>query len=112
MNFNLQQMMKQMQTQAQELQRKLDDIQIKLENIEIEGVSGGGKVKITANAKGKVKGVHIDPSLFIEEEKVILEDLIVAALSNVNKAAENKAKDYMSQTGISPELLKMSGLIS
>ena len=41
-----------MMKQAQQLQKKMADAQEKLNSIEVEGVSGGGVVKVTATAKG------------------------------------------------------------
>ena len=44
-----------MMKQAQQLQKKMADAQEKLNDIEVEGVSGGGVVKVTATAKGEIK---------------------------------------------------------
>ena len=54
--------------QAQQLQSKMADMQAELENMEVEGVSGGGLVKVTLNGKGAMKGVEIDPSMLKEDE--------------------------------------------
>ncbi|CAL7962602.1 Nucleoid-associated protein bll8115 [Alphaproteobacteria bacterium] len=110
MNFNFQQMMKQAQMQAKELQKKFSDMQNGLEHLDLTGESGGGKVKVTANAKGTVKKVEIDPSLFVAEEREVVEDLIVAALNNAKRKAEEATNERMRELGISPDLLKMSGL--
>ena len=47
---------------AQEAQAELQRAQDKLETIEVEGVSGGGLVKVRATAKGRILGVSLDDS--------------------------------------------------
>ena len=68
-----------MMKQAQQLQKKIADAQEKLNAIEVEGTSGGGLVKVISTAKGEVKRIIIDDTIFKPEEKEITEDLIVAA---------------------------------
>ena len=61
------------------MQAKMAEMQAELDNVTVEGLSGGGLVKVTLTAKGALQGLSIDPSLLKEDEKEILEDLIVAA---------------------------------
>ena len=49
-----------MMKQAQMLQKKMNEAQEKLRSIEVEGVSGGGMVKVLATAKGDIKKINID----------------------------------------------------
>jgi nucleoid-associated protein EbfC len=65
--------------QAQQMQAKMADMQAELEAAITEGQSGAGMVKVTMTGKGQLKSIAIDPSLMKEEEKEILEDLIIAA---------------------------------
>ena len=65
-----------MMKQAQQLQKKMAEVQEKLNSIEVEGVSGGGLVKVFATAKGDIKRINIDDSLLKKEEKEMMEDLI------------------------------------
>ncbi|MBK9083143.1 MAG: YbaB/EbfC family nucleoid-associated protein [Rhizobiales bacterium] len=81
--------------QAQAMQTKMQDMQAQLETIEVEGAAGGGMVKVVATAKGVVKNVTIDPSLMKEDEKEILEDLIVTALDDTRKKAERLVEEKM-----------------
>lgn len=74
---------------------KLKDVQARMENLqeeiarmEVEGVSGGGLVKVRLTGKGNMTGLTIDPSLMKEEEAEILEDLIVAAHNDAKGKAE------------------------
>ena len=62
-----------MMKQAQQLQKKMSEAQEKLSSIEVEGVSGGGLVKVTANAKGEIKKILLDESIIKPEEKDIIE---------------------------------------
>jgi DNA-binding YbaB/EbfC family protein len=81
--------------QAQEMQSKMADAQARLEQITVEGESGAGLVKATVNAKGEVKGIEIDPSLFVPEDKEVVEDLIVAAIKDAQVRAAEKAQSEM-----------------
>ena len=50
--------------QAQEMQGKMSEAQERLDDVEVVGEAGAGLVKVTATAKGEVKALNIDPSLF------------------------------------------------
>ncbi len=80
---------------AQEMQARMQDMQAEMETTLVEGQSGGGMVKITLTAKGGMKGVAIDPSLLKEDEKEILEDLILAAHEDARKQAEGVMESRM-----------------
>ncbi|WP_370931765.1 YbaB/EbfC family nucleoid-associated protein [Bartonella sp. DGB1] len=74
--------------QAKEVQKKLKILQEELESIEATAQSGGGLVTITLIGKGTLKEINIDPSLLKENEKDVLEDLIVAAHTEAKKKLE------------------------
>ena len=84
-----------MMKQAQQLQKKMADAQEKLNAIEVEGVSGGGLVKVVATAKGEVKRIDLDESLLKPEDKEITEDLIVAAINDVTQKGEVAAQEEL-----------------
>ena len=84
-----------MMKQAQQLQKKMADAQEKLNAIEVEGVSGGGVVKVFATAKGEVKRIDLDESLLKPEDKEITEDLIVAAINDAKQKGEAAAQEEM-----------------
>ena len=84
-----------MMKQAQQLQKKMADAQNKLNDIEVEGTSGGGLIKVTATAKGSFKRISIDDSLIKQDEKEILEDLIVAAINDAKEKGEAAAQEEM-----------------
>ena len=84
-----------MMKQAQGLQKKMAEAQEKLDSIEVEGVSGGGMVKVVATAKGNVKRIMIDDSLMVKEDKEIVEDLIVAAFNDAKQKGEVASQEEM-----------------
>src|SRR5919199_1043641 len=74
--------------QAQQLQQKMQELQAELETQEVEGVAGGGLVRVRLTAKGEMRGLSIDPSLVKPDESEILEDLIVAAHNDARVKAD------------------------
>ena len=81
--------------QAKAMQEKMAEMQKKIEETEIEGSSGGGAVKIVMNGKHEVKNLFIDPSIVNSDEKEVLEDLIIAALNDVNKKIAENTTDQL-----------------
>lgn len=81
--------------QAQQLQSRMQDLQAELESAVVEGRAGGGLVAVTMSGKGEVKKVSIDPSLMKEEEREVLEDLVVAACADAKAKAEALAAEKM-----------------
>ena len=84
-----------MMKQAQQLQKKMGEVQEKLKSIEVEGISGGGMVKVIASAKGEIKRISIDDSLITKEEKEMTEDLIVAAVNDAKQKGELASQEEM-----------------
>ncbi|CRK85933.1 Nucleoid-associated protein YbaB [Candidatus Providencia siddallii] len=81
---------------AQQMQEKMHKIHKEIANIEITGESGAGLVKATINGLHNCHRIEIDPIL-LEEDKEILEDLIVAAFNDavrrIDKIQKEKAAD-------------------
>jgi nucleoid-associated protein EbfC len=73
---------------AANVQEELTKAQASLDTIEVEGVAGGGLVKVKATAKGRILGVAIDDSLMAVSEKGMLEDLIAAAFNDARAKAD------------------------
>ena len=89
--------------QAAELKTKMEAMQAELDHIEVEGVAGGGLVKVRMTAKGEVKAVALDRSLMKPEEAEIVEDLLVAAHADARRKAEAQLQEKMkSLTGSLP----------
>jgi nucleoid-associated protein EbfC len=80
---------------AQNAQNELMKAQDNLDKVEVEGVSGGGLVKIKASARGRIVGVDIDESLLQPSEKQMVEDLVAAALNDARAKADVAAQEAM-----------------
>ena len=83
------------QRAAATIQQQMEDAQGRLDAIEVEGLAGGGLVRIRASAKGRVIGVAIDDSLLQVAEKGILEDLVAAAFNDARSKADAAAAQEM-----------------
>ena len=89
-----------MMKQVQAMQSRMTGMQAKLEAATVTGQSGGGLVKVTLNGKGAMTALHLDSSLLKEDEKEILEDLIVAAHADAKTKSEAlMAEEMKSVTG-------------
>jgi DNA-binding YbaB/EbfC family protein len=80
---------------AQNAQNELQKAQDNLDKIEVEGVAGGGLVKIRATAKGQILGVDLDESLLAPSEKTMVEDLVAAAINDARAKADAAAAGEM-----------------
>ena len=103
---SMEEMIKAAQQAAETIQKQMGEAQKKLDEIEVEGVAGGGLVKIRASAKGRVIAVTIDDSLMQPSEKAMLEDLVAAAFNDAKTRADEKTGEEMqrvqSAAGIPP----------
>jgi hypothetical protein len=88
---NLSDMMKQVQA----MQSRMADMQARLEQATVTGQAGGGMVRLTLNGKGGMTALAIDPSLLKADEKVIVEDLIIAAHADAKSKLEILMADEM-----------------
>ena len=80
---------------AQEMQGKMAQMQEEMVNIMVEGQAGAGMVKAICSAKGDLKSLDIDPTIFNSNDKEVVEDLIVAAIKDAQEKASEKAKEEM-----------------
>ena len=87
--------MAKMMKQAQEMQTKMAQMQDDLGNLMVTGESGAGLVKATSTAKGELKGLDIDPSIFNGDDKEVVEDLILAAIKDAQAKAADRMKEEM-----------------
>ena len=111
--MDMNEMLRKAQEAAETIQKQMGEAQAKLDSVEVEGVSGGGLVKIRCTAKGRLLGVSIDDSLIVPEDKQMLEDLVAAAFNDARaKADEAAGKEMQSiQQGMGlPPGLNIPGL--
>ena len=85
---------------AQEMQAQMANMQADMVNIEVIGEAGAGLVKVTLDGQGGMKALALDPSLFTEEDKDVVEDLVVAAHKDARARLEAEtAKRMQDMTG-------------
>jgi hypothetical protein len=84
-----------MMKKAQEMQTKMAEMQDELHSIMVVGESGAGLVKATASAKGELKSLDIDPSIFNGDDKEVVEDLILAAVKDAQAKAADRAQEEL-----------------
>jgi len=80
--------------QAQQMQDNMRKMQEQLAQVEVEGQSGAGLVKVVATCRNEIRRISIDPSL-LADDRDMLEDLVVAALNDALRKAEQTAQDKM-----------------
>lgn len=85
------------QQAAETIQKQMNEAQTRLDQIEVEGVAGGGLVKVRCSAKGRVIGVTIDESLLQPAEKGIVEDLVAAAFNDARAKADQVSGQEMAK---------------
>jgi hypothetical protein len=89
--------MAKMMAKAQEFQTKMAEAQQRVEALEVEGEAGAGLVKARVSGKGELRGIEIDPTLFVPEDKEAVEDLIVAAIKTAQDRAQEAAQAEMAK---------------
>ena len=91
--------------QAQEMQTRMTEMQEELGALEVQGVAGGGLVRLTMTCRHEVSKLSIDDSL-TGEDREMLEDIIVAAfndaLRKVEKTVQEKYSGVTSGMGLPP----------
>lgn len=92
---SIEEMMKAAQEAAATVQAQMQEAQARLDSVEVEGVSGGGLVRIRASAKGRIKAIDIDDSLIVASEKQMLEDLLAAAFNDAREKADQVSNEEM-----------------
>ncbi len=89
--FNINDIMGKMQ----EMQQRLQDAKSRLDTVIAEAESGGGMVRVKANANHKILAVTIDPDMVDKNDMEILQDLITAAVNKAIEKAEMMGKEEM-----------------
>lgn len=84
-----------MMKKAQEMQKKMQEMQDSLVNLIEEGTAGAGMVTVQMNGKNEVKKINISDELLNPNDKEMLEDLLVAALSDVKRKIDARAGSEM-----------------
>ncbi|MEJ2678319.1 MAG: YbaB/EbfC family nucleoid-associated protein [Gemmatimonadota bacterium] len=88
---NLQQILQ----MGQQMQARLSEIQTELRKQTVSSSSGGGMVTVTADGQGKVREIRIDPAVVDPADVEMLEDLVLAAVSEVQQRARQLYEEEM-----------------
>ena len=83
--------------QAQQMQAKMAAFQESLGDVEMEGVAGGGKVKVVVNGKHELVGIQLHPEAVGANDPELLEDLITAAFREAQAKVEEHLKTEMNK---------------
>lgn len=84
-----------MQDLMMKMQQQLADAQQQLATSEVTGTAGGGLVRATVSGSGQLNSIEIDPGVVDPADVETLQDLIVAAVRDVNRAATELAQEAM-----------------
>ena len=82
---------------AKEFEAEIKESQEKIKNIKVEGISGSNSVKVILDGEGEMCKIQISDEI-LKSEKVILEDLIVAAHNKAKAELKLKTKEEISKT--------------
>jgi len=82
---------------AKELESKIRESQEKIKKIKAEGISGSNSVKVILNGDGEMEKIEILDEI-LKEDKLIIEDLIVAAHNNAKAQLKIKTSEEISKT--------------
>jgi nucleoid-associated protein EbfC len=81
--------------QAQEMQGRFQKIQDELQQMTITATAGGGLVSAEVSGTGQIRRVKLDPSVINPADSEMLEDLIVVAIADAQKKAQEQAQAEM-----------------
>ncbi|NMA84383.1 MAG: YbaB/EbfC family nucleoid-associated protein [Epulopiscium sp.] len=83
--------------QAQKMQKQMEQMQEELEQQTIEATVGGGAVTATVSGKKELVKIKIDPEVVDEDDVEMLEDLVVAAVNEALRKADEMVNSEMSK---------------
>ena len=86
-----------MMKQAQKMQQEFMKMQQELESSEFEFTAGGGAVKAVVSGTREFSSITIDPEVVDPEDVEMLQDMIVAAVNEALRKAENAKAENMSK---------------
>jgi len=80
---------------GQQFQGRITQMQTELAEQTVVGSAGGGMVKVTADGRGQVREVTIDPGAVSDGDVELLEDLVLAAVADAQRRAETLYRDEL-----------------
>ena len=86
--MNIQQMMKQAQQMQERLKKQMDDLRV-------EASAGGGMVTVVVNGNKQIQSLKIDPEVVSKDDVEMLQDLILAAINDAHRKADDELNRSM-----------------
>ncbi len=86
-----------MMKRIQEMQQNMQNLQEELAVAEYSACSGGGAVDVTVNGSHEIKAITIKPEVVDPEDVEMLEDMLIAALNEAMRKADETAEREMSK---------------
>jgi nucleoid-associated protein EbfC len=80
---------------GQQVQGRLQQLQSELASRTIETTAGGGMVRVTADGRGTIRAVSIDPAVFQERDADFLSDLVLTAVAEAQRRAADMLQAEM-----------------
>lgn len=98
--------MMKMMGKMKEVQQRMKEAQDNLIHIKASGEAGGGMVRAIVNGKKQVIAIDIDPIILRSDDKVLVQDLIVAAVNKASEEADLRAKEELKKAtdGLLPNI--------
>ena len=96
--MDIRQMMKQAQKMQEQLQKQMQELQV-------EATSGGGMVTVVVNGSKQILSIRIDPEVVSKDDVEMLQDLIVAAVNDAHRKADEELAQKMG--GMLPPGMKL-----
>ena len=81
--------MNQLFQQVGQMQEQMQKAQAELASETVEATAGGGMVTVVANGAGEIRQIKIDPKAIDPSDPEMLEDMILAAVNEAIRAAQN-----------------------
>jgi DNA-binding YbaB/EbfC family protein len=107
--------MMKMMGKVKEMQDKLKAAQESLGALRAAGESGAGMVKATLNGKKQLVALDIDPTILKSDDKVLVQDLVIAAVNKAAEEADILSKEHIKKSteGLIPNIpgLDLTGMM-
>lgn len=87
---------------GQQMQGRLQELQSELAHRTFETMAGGGLVRVSADGRGTIRGVTIDPAAFEGRDAELLADLVLGAVAEAQRRAAEMVQAEMRKVQGSP----------
>ena len=86
--MNIQQMMKRAQQMQEKLQKQMTELRV-------DATAGGGMVTVVVNGNKQLQSIRIDPDVVSKDDVEMLQDLILAAINDAHRRADEALSQQM-----------------